>query len=156
MYNLDKLNQIQPELSQEDIVDLIIADMEVANSNDQNNELENYLFNYGRKRLLLAYYPSDKLGYFMTYVTNNKNQERLKNETTFIYLAAKKIMEQIVNREKKEIKYTLSTENEKMADWANEKGDEIFHWNKREIRKSDGRNSSFSFTTKIKPEDECK
>ena len=64
-----------------------------------------------------------------TYLDTRTGEQRLSGETTTVYRAAKKIMqEEAKNSPTGGIDYTLETGFPRMRDWAAGPGGEIFHW----------------------------
>lgn len=106
-----------------------------------------FLIEYGSKTLLL-YFVNKKD--FLTVIANT-GKEKIPEDTTIVYMEAKKTMQQEVDKLKTTANYVLETTNEKLVGWANSKGQTLFQWNK--IEKPTGTNLFWKFQTKIKCSD---
>jgi|GEM_PF-6316677 len=93
---------------------------------DREHEgFETRLLKCGSKELLL-YFLGDE---FSTVVVGGSGG-KIKGETTKLYIAAKKIMQEKADLLGKMVAYSISTSNESMIKWAREAGENIFHWQK--------------------------
>ena len=80
---------------------------------------------YGSKELNISYQKSSG---FSTALETIDSRKRLPDETSLLYLAAKKLMEAKVKEWKKAAKYRVETSNPKMIEWAKTRGNDIFSW----------------------------
>lgn len=85
---------------------------------------------YGSKKLQIDIGPNQEgtIGNFNVISMINKKQDgqRLEEETTFLYEAAKRFMQKYANEFKKILSYSLQTENKNMIAFAETKGAQIF------------------------------
>lgn len=121
---------------------------------DKKNMLELiFILRYGNKYLELYIH----LGAYdcSTCVFNIPNQEKKPNQTTYLYAAAKKIMQGVADDFETTLQYKLTTPNKKMIAWAKDqdKGRALFDWpEKPKSATMEGNN----FVCEIKPRsDEC-
>ncbi|MBI2989592.1 MAG: hypothetical protein HYY51_00165 [Candidatus Magasanikbacteria bacterium] len=112
------------EQERESIVSSILASAEREPADKDIPSL--VVFRYGSKELDLVYF-ADK-GTFSTAVEGYEDRERKPEETRFLYMAAKRAMQEIADRSQTEIEYTLETSNEKIVPFAQSHGKEIFRW----------------------------
>lgn len=84
-----------------------------------------YHLRYGSKELLLRYYPN--VQYAETYL-KRISDEKIENETTILYMAAKIIMRKLSELAKTAIEYRFETANTHLNAWANKRGNELFNW----------------------------
>ncbi|MEK7644329.1 MAG: hypothetical protein AAB390_03450 [Patescibacteria group bacterium] len=82
--------------------------------------------NYGSKELDLFY--NAERSRFRTAVQGYEDRERKPEETRLLYLAARKLMQEIANRRQGEVEYALETVDEKMIQFAQGHGRRIFDW----------------------------
>lgn len=77
---------------------------------------------YGSKKLNVRI---DASGDFVTYLFQHSN-ERCAHETTYLFVAAKRIMQMIVNQEQQELKYYQMSLTETMRLWMISVSEHIF------------------------------
>jgi len=106
---------------------------------------ERTLLQYGSKVLILGIDRQKKTAQTLVKTVG---EEKQKNETTLLYRAAQKVMQEIANAEGMSFKYTLRTSNEKLAQWAQSSGNDIFGWQEQK----DVANA-FVCKTTIEPQD---
>ncbi|MDD4333287.1 MAG: hypothetical protein PHT51_04205 [Patescibacteria group bacterium] len=119
----------QTEIPEEQIIDNIIANMQTGRKDEYYPKALVYDLEYGQKRLAV-YYEKD-IQNVETYLDNIKDgSEKKENETSLLYKAAKKLIQQFADDAQQKIGYTLFTKFEKMRDWATSynKGRLIFDW----------------------------
>ena len=80
------------------------------------------------------------------------DEENLDHQTSIVYKAARQYMQETVNRVGKVYTYTLRTKNERMKDWANGPGAEIFHWSSTRAEPTDDKRRFYIFEAKIVPD----
>ena len=97
-----------------------------------------YSLEFGRKRLLLN--VDDANCHFNTHIQNIRDEkEKLPEETSTLYQAAKRLMEVYVEQKQESYNYIFMTDREDekgnknvLYDWALARGKEIFNWEKIE------------------------
>ncbi len=88
-----------------------------------------YTIKFGSKSLdVLFDFSTNEV---LTYIENVDFDLRRAGETTLLYMAAKKIMENVSSETGEILKYSLTTTFESMRAWADEKGREIFDWDEQ-------------------------
>ena len=111
---------------------------------------ESIVLSYGMKQLTV--FIDDANATIDTKVETAELENPQKpRETNILYKAAKLFMQEAMNRRRSQYKYTFTTRNPKMLDWARGSGDEIFHWT-RPGEPVKGNDSYFVFETTFKPE----
>ncbi|MEK7226713.1 MAG: hypothetical protein AAB221_13650 [Bacteroidota bacterium] len=88
---------------------------------------------FGTKILfVLSFAPKEDEADFGTHIVTNLDNKKKKitGETSVIYLAARKIMEQIAFKEGRTMIYALDTDSPVLTQWAITKGNQIFQWKK--------------------------
>ncbi len=110
----------------------ILPENEIVNAIAQNAQWELnsrgndvITLSYGRKDLMIV--ASKRDNSVITRVENMRESGQEENETTLLYTAAKKIMGQLAQKYKSDLKYTISTSDESMNAWAQSKGVNIFN-----------------------------
>jgi hypothetical protein len=118
-----------------------------------------YLLEHGQKQLIISFYPQSQEVY--TYVKNDYARKKKPKETTLLYTAAQKLMQETSNENNEVFTYKLMTVFENMKQWATTTGNEIFHWENNDISDvEEGENESEKrekplksyYFTHIKPE----
>lgn len=89
-----------------------------------------FIFEYGSKELILYLENSDASH---TFVDTIKPSERKEYETTILYRALRKFLDNVASKQQKDINYKLLTESKQVVSWANSTGNDIFHWKKIDI-----------------------
>lgn len=117
---------LQSQRSSEDISEITDAIVGRAEETRIDDKTLAFGLSYGSKSLSLLY--SEARGSFATHVGNSNLGERLPNETTLLYAAARKIMSSLAGRREEAVRYELMTRNPEMLAWAKESGDQLFHW----------------------------
>ena len=56
------------------------------------------------------------------------DSKKKANETTLLYAAAKRLMEETANQDGQAISYMFDTENERLTNWAKTVGQDVFDW----------------------------
>jgi hypothetical protein len=72
-----------------------------------------------------------------TYIENTRLTDKKEKETTFLYLAAKDILQKFATDKRTRVYYIFDTENPQMLKWAKTKGQDIFSWDRKEIESED-------------------
>lgn len=106
----------------------VIAQMLNTGKKDEGEKWvspSHYLLEYGGKYLILSFRPDrDEVG---TYLKNN-GKEKKPQETTLLYTAAKKMIQQRADESGRQFIYILTTTSPVMKKWAAGRGSEIFDW----------------------------
>lgn len=106
-----------------------------------------YLLEYGGKYLIISL----KQEMINTYVKNN-GKEKQPKETTLLYTAAKKVMQQLADETGKEFMYKLITPSFTMRQWAIETGSKIFDWTEESDYEQQAAIGQFWFSSKFSPQ----
>ncbi len=157
-------NRLNAELSEKEIINKVFAQINpkklkkeyLLEETDGGIPTHEYNLSFGGKNLEIT--ASYNHGSFLTYIDNNSEEKEL-NATTYLYAAAKIIMQDITNKFKKPMTYGLQTGNEKMRAWAETKGKDIFSWDTTEDRWKENGNKNenkyrYLFIKKFVPEEE--
>ena len=120
-------------------------------SNVHSKEGYAYYLEYGDRFLLVdvEFYEGGE-GYFKTHVEKfiGSSRKREKNQTTCLYMAARKVMDDCAREHGQDFEYELETDHKKMRDWATERGGNIFQW-KNEWTEKDEDEVYYLFSTTI-------
>ncbi len=147
--NIPKINK--ENLSQDEIANNIISKMEIEEYDERYDNVNNYIFHYGGKKLVLTHFLDRRDKDFSTYIECISPEKREKDETTLLYMAAKKIMQRIANQKKKNLVYEILTESKSMRKWAQDskKGRGLFNWEQEDVDKNEAYPDLYSFRTTI-------
>lgn len=121
-HNLFMKNNLEVDLLSEGEIIGGIVQTARHETNSQGSDI--FTMSYGRKDLIMV--VNKNTGSVITRVENMRELGAEENETTLLYLAAKKIMEQLAQRYKRSLVYTVSTSSETMNAWVQGKGSRIF------------------------------
>ncbi|PIR03995.1 MAG: hypothetical protein COV59_02315 [Candidatus Magasanikbacteria bacterium CG11_big_fil_rev_8_21_14_0_20_39_34] len=89
---------------------------------------KNVLLTYGNKLLLFSILELEQMIEVSTMISSNSSMEKKDNDTTEIYRALAKYLQNLANVSQKPVEYILQTSHEKLILWAKGKGMQIFHW----------------------------
>lgn len=87
-------------------------------------------YSQGNKKLRLKISPETNDAY--TYINNILGEEPVRGSTTALYMQVREAIQQTANITRKDIIYTLTTQNSSMKQWTLTTGNEIFAWNEIE------------------------
>ena len=142
--------QEQIEREKEHIIASIIAS---AEKEPKDSEIPILItLRYGSKELDIVYFKDKNT--FSTAVEGYEDREKKPEETRFLYMAAKRLMQEIANRAQSEIEYTLETTDEKMLPFAQTHGKQIFDWDSEketEFETEKGKFKTWSFIKVFSP-----
>jgi len=113
---------------------------------------EGRVFTYGKKRLEVVFYDVNEFG---TWLDNLDGKKELSLETSIVYKAARLYMQKITDERRTPMKYTLSTKNVFMRDWAEGPGTEIFNWSFKDVIPQKNVATTYIFKTTISPTEEA-
>lgn len=129
------------EKSEEEIIEEIIADAHVCSKKN----IYMFILKYGRKSLHLDFFPQEKE--FATFVGNYFSETSpLSNETSILYKAAAKIMQNLSDCRQEKLRYSANTHIPAMINFFKTKASAIFHWEEKEVK-----DSSHLFYTSFHP-----
>jgi hypothetical protein len=116
-----------PEQYDNSIVDQIY---QAKIEHEENGNVQYITLYYGMKELSISIeVGKNGIHRISTHIQNiGKETQRQKNETTYLYLAAKRVMEDKANELGRKISYYIQTKDEKMIAWADSTGKQIFNW----------------------------
>ena len=130
--------------SEEDIVEKLAAD---AKKEEFPNRFV-YELKYGRKTVTLSYFF--ETGEAITHIDNiGTEEDKKEGETSILYEAVKKILQDLSNKKGQEIEYKIETRNGNIREWALTKGKEIFEWESEPDKKGD---FTYIFKAVIRPD----
>lgn len=115
------------------------------------------MLSYGSKILLVEYDPGSKRkterGRFLTHLLTNPDAQSVKqkNETAYLYTALKMHIVEQANKEGRTMEYTYVTRNQNLIDFATSIGEQIFHFEEKEIKQLGEGRVYGEFTSHIKP-----
>jgi len=118
------MDRPRPEQFTEELVEKIIAGVKIG---FDKQGYETTILRFGNKELIITFLDDSRL--FKTHIENKKTEEpKTQSETTLLYMAARRVMQQITNKAGFRLHYRIETKFPKMAKWALTTGDLIFHW----------------------------
>ena len=130
--------------SDENKIDQILESMIEAHESKGSRV---YILNYGSKSLeVFIDFMTNEV---MTFV-ENIDSKRKAGETTLLYTAVKKVIENTVDETGKKLDYSLRTTFENMKNWAETKGRKIFDWDEEDQEIVD-RKTYYTFKKAFKP-----
>lgn len=110
---------------------------------DNEDEIQKYeevthvewIFKYGARSLRLGFCPDRKS--FGTFIGTVRGVDDIAGQTTFLYRAAKKIIQEMTDRVGEDTIYTVTVlgvvgKENTMAKWGKGKGKELFEWDDEE------------------------
>ncbi len=122
------LSDRYPDKEYDDIIQIF--------NKEANKDSKFWRLDFGSKTLVVEFYGSSKK--FQTHVLTDSTKDRREQETTIIYTAGKKIMENAAAERKKDTEYMLTTSNKSMIKWALTKGHAVFGWDEANFVTPDG------------------
>lgn len=93
----------------------------------KDDESVYFLRTQSRQMRLTFNLDSDKIT-ANTYLSSIPGKEKQPGETTALYMKANEIMQRVANKTGNHIYYTFGTRQPKLALWAAQVGEKIFHW----------------------------
>lgn len=105
--------------------------------------VDRYLLEYGGKILIITIDmvkdpdTTDNDGEVNTFVSNISDAEHKNGETTTLYAAARRLIEEECVDTNKKLRYVLETNNPKMIAWAQTAGRQIFNWDTERVQASE-------------------
>tara|TARA_Y100000310_G_scaffold214719_1_gene215676 strand:- start:439 stop:966 length:528 start_codon:yes stop_codon:yes gene_type:complete len=121
-----EIRQIIASVNESGEIDTILASKEDAGEDERYPNATIYILEYGRKRLRITFKKDNDV---VIHIENRSgNTNRMANETTIIYMAAEKLMQEHASSTGHTLSYTLITKNINIAEWAKTSGMEIFQW----------------------------
>ncbi|MEW6408348.1 MAG: hypothetical protein AB1465_06710 [Patescibacteria group bacterium] len=122
-----------------------------ADYDQEYPDVHRVLLEYGSKICIVTIdYGGEEFSTYIKTITDQKKDR----ETTFLYKAARKIMQDVVNEKGQKFRYEFFAKNEKMRNWAKTTGQDIFHWedeSEGEETKNGKKVKYYSFKTSINP-----
>jgi hypothetical protein len=150
----------QPELrSKEEIVEEIYKNKEPVPGYEKSENYSGFILKYGSKNLKLMF--EKKSLRVSAYIENTAEDQKLENETTLLYKAAKKTIQGWAEKVESTVTYQFTTQNENLKKWAldPEKGAKVFSWDSvREYgeNEQEGLRGRLSLTKRFEPTNEQK
>lgn len=109
---------------------------------------------HGRKELTVTFENAEPMRAY-TFVKNKRGEEQVEpNETTLLYTAIQKVIQQEADRLGLPIIYTLTTTSPQMTLWATTKGRKLFDWGNEKTTQFETRDRltcTKTFYPKIEP-----
>lgn len=150
----EKLITHQDESAESDdtIVQNIFASR-VERADEGSVGISAVVLRYGRKDMTIMFRRGIHLsgGLLVNIHLENARGEPAaqKNETTFLYMAAEKVLQEFADQSGQSVSYVFDTESTALADWARTRGEALFHWDKEDI--DDKKPEHVVFTKFFKP-----
>ncbi len=143
-----------PHESKEPINEIVVEEIISKKTNEPEDErypgFKVYSISYGRKKLI--FYIKEETGESHSHIKNVlEEDQRQENETTYLYTALKKILDQTADKIKISVHYKILTENEKIAEWSKSEGKQIFNWETENEIPDDTHPTLHVFQSIIKP-----
>ena len=113
-----------------------VVDSIITSSREENKGNKTIEISYGRKVMRIEIRSGTEISggkLVTTFIENIKPEtEKKEDETTLLYLTAKKIIQQTANANGEVLCYLFDTENGRMKNWAETVGQDIFEWDSRD------------------------
>jgi len=146
--------QTPEQRTEEQIIQTILDGLKLEENTGEYEHLVITL-GYGRKILKLYYHPSySSAEGVLANISDKANSQ--PNETTLLYKALKRLLQNLSNQKKGKIDYRLITKNKNLIDWATaaDKGKLVFDWNGEPEISVKGDEPEYVFTKTFEPEEE--
>lgn len=118
--------------TEENAIDEIMSTIQ----EEEDNESKTVFISYGSKKMKIEIRKKTEVSggkLVTTFIENIKpKDDRKEDETTFLYLTAKKIIQKAANDSGQSLCYLFDTENSNLTQWAGTAGEEIFEWDSKD------------------------
>jgi hypothetical protein len=130
--------------SEGNIIERLVAD---AKKEEFPNRFV-YELKYGRKNVTLSYFFETREA--ITHIDSiGTEEDKKEGETSILYEAVKKILQDLSDKKGQEIEYKIETRNGNIREWALTKGKEIFKWESEPEKRGE---LTLIFKTVIRPD----